>query len=198
MYTVLWFLFYRGGIMKKIMLFEVLLLLAAAFGCATSSRVAPDQKKSETKFEIITSSHASALQKRTEAFTQGMVRSFQTGDFSHWKNLVEKEGEPGKPLVVDEAKFHAMRQRLEKHWGKFVKCSYLGSLDQSVFRDYIWKCTFESQTDSGTPIRLEELFVVRCTFLNGKATFAGFGFRFFNRPGFRDQVLKIKKAEVKK
>lgn len=183
---------------KQIMLFIFFLLSTISFGCTATKNVSPDQKKTETQFEILTASHASALQKRTEAFTQGMFRSFQTGDFSHWKGLVEKEGETGKPAVIDEKKFHAMRQRLEKYWGSFVKCSYLGSLDQSVFRDYIWKCTFETKTESGKVVRLEELFVVRCTLLNGKAAFAGFGFRFFNRAGFRDQVIKIKKAEVKK
>ena len=183
---------------KTVMFFGVLVLLAASFGCATAKKDTPVLPETKSKFEILTPSQAAELHKRTEAFAQAMCRSFQTGDFSHWKALVAKEGEPGKPVVVDEAKFHAMRQRLEKHWGKFVKCSYLGSLDQSVFRDYIWKCTFESKADAGKVVRLEELFIVRCTLLNGKATFASFGFRFFNRPGFRDQVIKNKKAEVKK
>ena len=181
---------------KIIMLSGVFLLLAVSSGCTAAKDPAPPEKP-ETKFELLTSAHASELQKRTEAFTQAMFRSFQTGDFSHWKSQVLKEGEPGKPLVVDEAKFREMRKRLEKNWGKFVKCYFLGSLDQSVYRDYIWRCTFESKTDTGEVVRLEELFVVRCTLLNGKATFAGFGFRFFNRPGFRDQVIKIKKAEMK-
>ena len=137
------------------------------------------------------------LQKRAEAFTQAMVRSFKSNDFSHWKAFLEKESTPGRPLIVQEKSFKEMKQRFEKNWGTLVNCHYLGSLDQSIIRDYIWKCTFESMSGNGKVIRLEELFVIRCTLLNGKTAFTGFGFRFFNRPGFRDQVKKNQKAEVK-
>ena len=167
-------------------------------GCSVLQNRKHSQTFPDSKFDTLDQTSAELLKKRAEVFTQAMVRSFNTGDFSHWREYVQKEGAPGKPLVVDEAKFQAMQKRLEKYWGKLVKCHYLGSLDQSIFRDYIWKCTFESKTPTGEFVRLEELFVVRCTLLNGKTTFAGFGFRFFNNAGFRDQVIKIKKAEVKK
>ena len=137
------------------------------------------------------------LQKRAEDFTQAMVRSFSSGDFTHWKTFLVKESAPGKALIVEEKRFQEMKQRFEKNWGKLVSCRYLGSLDQSIMRDYIWKCTFES-VNEGKTIRLEELFVVRCTIIRGKAIFTNFGFRFFNSPGFRNVVMKLKKAEEKK
>ncbi len=183
---------------KSVIHIGVALLFLSFAGCSMLQKNDQISDLPDPKFETLDASSAAILRKRTEAFTQAMARSFSTGDFSHWREYVQKEGAPGKPLVVDEAKFQAMQKRLEKYWGKLVKCHYLGSLDQSIFRDYIWKCTFESKTPTGEFVRLEELFVVRCTLLNGKTTFAGFGFRFFNNAGFRDQVIKIKKAEVKK
>ena len=175
----------------------VIILLSAAAGCSTLQRKGQPSQESAANFATLDSADAAILLKRTEAFTRAMVRSFKSGDFTHWQEQLKKEGDPKKPLIVSEAKFRAMHERLKKHWGTLVDCHYFGSLDQSVFREYIWRCTFESKTDSGETIRLEELFVVRCTLLNGKTTFTGFGFRFFNSPGFRDQVMKIKKAEVK-
>ena len=124
-----------------------------------------------------------------------MFHSFKSGDFSHWKKFLQKESAPGKPLIVDEKRFHEMRRRFEKSWGKFVKCHYLGSLDQSVMRDFIWKCTFESPGSNGKTVRLEELFVVRCAQLKGKMIFTNFGFRFFNRAGFREMVIKLQQVE---
>ena len=164
-------------------------------GCNAPKPEQPDFPR-ET-FSSLDPMDSDKLRKRAEDFTQAMVRSFQTGDFTHWKLSLEKEGAPGKPLVVEEKKFLEMRGRFEKEWGTLTKCHYLGALDQSVMRDYIWKCTFETISD-GKTIRLEELFVVRCTVLNGKAIFTNFGFRFFNRPGFRNAVIKLKKAEVTK
>ena len=81
---------------KTVMFFGVLVLLAASFGCATAEKDIPVLPETKSKFEILTPSQAAELHKRTEAFAQAMCRSFQTGDFSHWKALVEKEGEPGK------------------------------------------------------------------------------------------------------
>lgn len=169
-------------------------LLAIFSGCSSLQN---DKKAPVPEFSSLSAEQSALLRQRTEAFTQSMVRSFRSGDFSHWQACVEKESSPNSPPVISKDRFQKMRSSLEKQWGKLVKCHYLGSLDQSIFRDFIWKCTFESQSDDGQLIRLEELFVVRCTLLKGKIAFTGFGFRFFNKPGFRDQVIKIKKAEVK-
>lgn len=171
-------------------------LFVVTSGCVSSTT---DKKAADFPQEQLTSidpMRSAMLQKRAEDFTQAMVRSFSTGEFSHWKTVLEKESTPGKPLIVEEKRFQQMKQRFEKEWGKLISCHYLGALDQSIMRDYIWKCTFET-VDNGNTTRLEELFVVRCTVLRGKAIFTNFGFRFFNRPGFRDVVIKLKKAEVK-
>ena len=170
---------------------------AAAFvafcGCNAPSPGQPDFP-GET-FSYLNSTDSDKLRKRAEEFTQAMVRSFQTGDFTHWKQHLEKEGAPGKPLVVEEKKFLEMRERFAKEWGTLTKCHYLGALNQSVMRDYIWKCTFETQDGTNNTICLEELFVVRCTLIKGNIFFTNFGFRFFNRPRFRDMVIKLKKAK---
>lgn len=173
------------------------ILLAMISGCAAPQSEKKAFSLPETGFSSLSTEQSRLLRQRTEIFTDAMVRSFRSGDFSHWRKHVEKESAPGSPPVINEERFHQMRKRFEKNWGKLVKCHYLGSLDQSIFRDFIWKCTFESESKDGKVIRLEELFVVRCTLLKGKTAFTGFGFRLFNRPGFRDQVIKIKKAEVK-
>ena len=44
------------------------------------------------------------LRQRAEVFTQAMASSFRTGDFSSWRAVLEKEGPPGRPLIVDEKK----------------------------------------------------------------------------------------------
>lgn len=184
--------------MLKLFIFAAFAASLALFsGCSTvkSEKKAPVLPKD--LMTGIDTMRSAMLQKRAEEFTQAMVRSFATGDFSHWKALLEKESTPGKPLIVGEKRFLEMKQRFEKNWGKLVRCHYLGSLDQSIIRDYIWKCTFET-VSNGTTIRLEELFVVRCTVIRGKAIFTNFGFRFFNNPGFRNAVIELKKAEVKK
>ena len=196
---VFMFLLREGRTMFKSVTYAgIIAFILFCSGCSVLQNRKHSQTFPDSKFDTLDQTSAELLKKRAEVFTQAMVRSFNTGDFSHWRDSLKQESAPGKPPVVSEAKFRAMRERLEKHWGKLVKCHYLGSLDQSIFRDYIWKCTFESKTPTGEFVRLEELFVVRCTLLNGKTTFAGFGFRFFNNAGFRDQVIKIKKAEVKK
>lgn len=173
------------------------LLLVLFCGCTAPSR-GTSSPSSLASFAAPDAGQISVLRQKAETFTQAMCRSFRTGDFKYWKEALEKESSPGQSLIVNEVRFRQMRDRLSKSWGELVKCHYLGELDQSILRDFIWKCTFESKAADGKVIRLEELFVVRCTLLNGKTAFTGFGFRFFNRPGFRDQVKKQKKAEEKK
>ena len=75
--------------------------------------------------------------------------------------------------------------------------AHLGELDQTLLRDFLWKCTFEFRNSSGELCHIEELFVVRCTVLRGKAMFTNFGFRFFNGPEYRKRVIEHKKAEEK-
>ena len=138
------------------------------------------------------------LRQRAEVFAQAMARSFNTGDFSFWRAALEKEGPPGRPLIVDEKKFRQMYSRLKKDWGTLKSCTYLGELDQTLLRDFLWKCTFEFRNSSGELCHIEELFVVRCTVFRGKAMFTNFGFRFFNGPEYRKRVIEHKKAEGKK
>ena len=176
--------------LKKLFCSSAVILLLLSAGCVQSGAPRLPASSKEHAFSSLDPMQSAELRQRAENFTQAMFHSFKSGDFSHWKKFLQKESAPGKPLIVDEKRFHEMRRRFEKSWGKFVQCHYLGSLDQSVMRDFIWKCTFESTTDQGKVIRLEELFVVRCTLHNGKGTFTGFGFRFFNRPGFRNQLKK--------
>ena len=140
---------------------------------------------------------ADELRKRAEAFTRAMAESFRTGDFGFWRAALEKEGAPGRPLIVDEKKFKQMYSRLKKDWGTLKSCTYLGELDQTLMRDFLWKCTFEFRNGSGELCRMEELFVVRCTVLRGKAMFTAFGFRFFNGSDYRKKVSEHKKAEEK-
>lgn len=140
---------------------------------------------------------ADELRQRAEVFAQAMAKSFRTGDFSFWRAALEKEGPPGRPLVVDEKKFQLMYSRLKKDWGTLVSCTYLGELDQTLLRDFLWKCTFEFRKSTGELCHIEELFVVRCTVLRGKAMFTNFGFRFFNGPEYRKRVIEHKKAEEK-
>ncbi len=189
----------RGGLaMFRFLIYSsTIVLFMTLTGCSSikAEKNTPDFQKS--KMSSLDPMRSAMLQKRAEAFTQAMVRSFKADDFSYWKAFLEKESTPGRPLIVQEKSFKEMKERFEKNWGTLVNCHYLGSLDQSIIRDYIWKCTFETISD-GKTIRLEELFVVRCTVLNGKAIFTNFGFRFFNRPGFRNAVIKLKKAEVTK
>ena len=166
--------------MYKLTVFFLTATLAVfAAGCVSSPN---ELSTAKGDFSTLDAEQTRILSEKAEAFTQAMVKSFQTGEFKHWQEALKAETPADSPAVVDEKRFKEMRRRLEKDWGKFAKCHYLGSLDQSVFRDFIWKCTFESETAPGEIVRLEELFVVRCTLLKGKMTFTGFGFRFFNRP----------------
>ena len=179
------------------MYFLAVIIAALTAGCVNTGSAAKENSGLKSEFSTIDAENTRLLTEKASAFTRAMFKSFQTGEFKHWQEALKAEAPANSPAVVDEKRFNEMRRRLEKDWGKFVNCHYLGSLDQSVFRDFIWKCTFESETAPGETVRLEELFVVRCTLLKGKMTFTGFGFRFFNRPGFRDQVIKLKKAEKK-
>ena len=47
-----------------------------------------------------------------------------------------------------------MAARLKKDWGTLTACSYLGELDQSIMRDFIWKCTFDSKDDAGKAMEI--------------------------------------------
>jgi hypothetical protein len=179
------------------MFFFTALLVVSTAGCVNRPAKKQEIPEGVSAFSFPDTQGAALLQAKAERFTQAMFKSFQTGDFKYWKESLQAESPANSPLIVDENRFQQMRLKLEKDWGKFVKCHYLGALDQSVFRDHIWKCTFESETADKKIIRLEELFVVRCTQLKGKMTFTGFGFRFFNRPGFRDQVINLKKGREK-
>ncbi|MBR2373933.1 MAG: hypothetical protein IKA87_06850 [Lentisphaeria bacterium] len=176
--------------------------VASALVLLTGCRSAVTEKNKSVSelsgFGTLDPMRAGMLQKRAADFTQAMAHSFRTGDFQYWRKVLEKESPPGKALIVDEKKFKQMSIRLKNDWGTLTKCSYLGELDQSIMRDFIWKCTFESPDSDGKTIRLEELFVVRCTLLRGKAVFTNFGFRFFNNRNFRRQVSELKKAEVQK
>lgn len=163
--------------------------------CGCTAQKNAQQLPPPAVYSPLNAADSEELRLRAEDFTQAMVRSFKTGDFKHWKAYLEKESAPGKPLVVEEKKFLEMRERFAKEWGTLTKCHYLGALDQSVMRDYIWKCTFETQDGTNNTICVEELFVVRCTLIKGNTFFTNFGFRFFNRPGFRDMVIKLKKAK---
>ena len=175
---------------KLIIQLTAVLLCSFTAGCAMRSPATAKAAPLPATFTSPDAAHLKELRQRAELFTQAMCRSFRTGDFKYWQEALKKESTPGQILRVDKNRFLQMRNRLEKDWGKLVSCRYLGELDQSILQDFIWKCTFESTTDQGTVIRLEELFVVRCTLHNGKGTFTGFGFRFFNRPGFRNQLKK--------
>ncbi len=137
------------------------------------------------------------LRQRAEVFAQAMAESFRTGDFSPWRAALEKEGPPGRPLIVDEKKFRQMYSRLKKDWGTLKSCTYLGDLDQTLLRDFLWKCTFEFRNSSGELCHIEELFVIRCAVYRGKAKFMNFGFRYFNSPEYRKRVIEHKKAEEK-
>lgn len=179
------------------------LTIAAVFLVISSGCRSAEAKKNKPVSELsgfgtLDTMRAAMLRNRAEAFTNAMVCSFRTGDFQHWRKVLEKESAPGKALIVNESKFRQMHERLKEGWGTLVACSYLGELDQSIMRDFLWKCTFESTDNEGKVIRLEELFVVRCTLLRGKAVFTNFGFRFFNHRNFRRQVIELKKAEVLK
>jgi hypothetical protein len=181
--------------LRKLFCSSAVILLLLSAGCALTGTPRPQESPKENTFSTLDSMQSAELRQRAENFTQAMFRSFNSGDFSHWKNFLQKESAPGKSLIVDERRFHEMRQRFEKSWGKLVQCHYLGSLDQSVMRDFIWKCTFESPGSNGKTVRLEELFVVRCAQLKGKTIFTNFGFRFFNRAGFREMVIKLQQVE---
>ena len=182
---------------RFILHFTAALVCSFLTGCAMRSPDTAQASSLPVSFTAPDGDHLKELRRRADIFTQAMCKSFQTGDFKYWQEVLEKESTPGHVLKVDKSRFQQMKKSLEKSWGKLVKCHYLGELDQSILRDFIWKCTFESMSGNGKVIRLEELFVIRCTLLNGKTAFTGFGFRFFNRPGFRDQVKKNQKAEVK-
>ena len=182
---------------KLNMYFLTALLVIMTAGCISRPAKKQEIPEGVSSFKVLAPENSGILQNKAERFAQAMFKSFRTGEFKHWQESLQAESPAGSPPIVDEKRFQEMRRRLEKDWGKFVKCHYLGALDQSVFRDYIWKCTFESETADKEIIRLEELFVVRCTLLKGKMTFTGFGFRFFNRPGFRDQVINLKKGREK-
>lgn len=184
--------------LKYGILATVALILATLSGCcfvkAEKNKPVPEL----SGYQSLDPMRTAMLRSRAETFTNAMVRSFRTGDFQYWRKALEQESAPGKPLIVNESKFRQMSDRLKADWGALTACSYLGELDQSIMRDFLWKCTFESTDNEGRTIRLEELFVVRCTLLRGKAVFTNFGFRFFNNRNFRRQVIELKKAEVRK
>ena len=177
-----------------------LYIIAAAILVTTVGCRSAEAEKKEV-YPVISrpeGKNADALRKRAELFTAAMARSFRTGDFSSWRAALEKESPPGRPLVVDEKKFKQMCSRLKKDWGTLKSCTYLGELDQTLLRDFLWKCTFEFRNSSGELCHIEELFVVRCTVLRGKAMFTNFGFRFFNGPEYRKRVIEHKKAEERR
>ena len=170
-------------------------VLFTVAGCRSGNA---EKNEGFPEFSDMTPEAVAQLKHRVEAFAGGMAQSFRTGNFAYWRAVLEKEGPPGKPLIVDENKFKLMFDRLEKHRGRLTKCTYLGDLDQSLMRDFLWKCTFEFRDNTGKLRRIEELFVVRCTVLKGKAVFTNFGFRFFNGPEYRRRVIEQKQAEGKK
>lgn len=180
--------------LRKLCYCSAVIVFLLSAGCAVPHKPRQEAAAEKMPFSSLDPMHSADLKQRAESFTQAMFLSFNSGDFSHWKKRLQQESAPGKPLIVDERQFHVMKQRFEKEWGKLVKCHYLGTLDQSVMRDFIWKCTFESPGSNGKTVRLEELFVVRCARFKGKTIFTNFGFRFFNRPGFR-KVIKLQQVE---
>ena len=68
---------------------------------------------------------AAMLQKRAEAFTQAMVRSFKSNDFSHWKAFLEKESTPGRPLIVQEKGF---KDSVLKKTGELLSTAIISDL----------------------------------------------------------------------
>lgn len=174
-------------------LFAGLFISLLFCGCS-SLGTGKEKKSSAPEFDRLDETAAAVLRSRTADFMNAMSKSFSTGDFEAWRKAVEKETPPGSPPIVDEKRFKSIHRYLRQGWGNLVKCTPVGELDQSVLRDFLWKCTFEQPDGSGGTVRTEELFVIRCTVQKGQTVFANFGFRFFNKPGFYQQIVNNKKT----
>ena len=169
-------------------------VLIAVGGCRSGEA---EKKEIYPVIAPLNQKSADELRQRAEAFTQAMAESLRTGNFSFWRAALEKEGPPGRPLIVNETTFRQTYSRLKRDCGTLKSCTYLGELDQTLLRDFLWKCTFEFRNSSGELCRIEELFVIRCTVHRGKAKFMNFGFRYSNSPEYRRKVIEHKKAEEK-
>ena len=99
--------------MKLVSYIIVAAVLIAVCGCRSAEA---EKKEIYPVIAPLDRKSADELRQRAEVFAQAMARSFRTGDFSFWRAALEKEGPPGRPLVVDEKKFLQMYSRLKKDW----------------------------------------------------------------------------------
>ncbi len=144
---------------------------AALTGCVSASA---ENAAVPPKPENLTGHDMTEAGVLAENYMNGFIGGLKSGDFKPFESAIPQEAK-GK---VTEEMFNKLCRDLQQNLGTLTSAEYLGELDQTLVRDYLWKLTFEKKQENGTVDRKEVVYMVRIGRMEGKFRIAGSGFRF--------------------
>lgn len=143
-------------------------------GCASAS----GSGDTAVQPENLTGQELTDAKTMAAEYMAGFVAGVRSEDFSRFEEAIPSEAK-GK---VTAEMFRAMCRDLKTNLGELTASEYLGELDQTLVRDYLWKLTFEKKSSTpgkeGELLRKQVVYMVRVGKLDGVFHIAGSGFRF--------------------
>ena len=163
----------KNHLSRMTLLFVV--CMTALAGCVTKP---PADAPSLRRPENLSGQNMAGAEKLADDYMAGFIAGVKAKDFALFEQAMPDEAK-GK---VTAEMFDTMCSELRENLGTLSAAEYLGELDQTLVRDYLWKLTFEKTLENPEKqpdvLRREVVYMVRIGKIDGTFHIAGSGFRF--------------------
>lgn len=163
----------KNHLSRMTLLFVV--CMTALAGCVTRP---PADAPSLRRPENLSGQDMADAKKMADDYMAGFIAGVKANDFALFEQSMPGEAK-GK---VTAEMFGTMCSELKENLGNLTSAEYLGELDQTLVRDYLWKLTFEKTIEDPEKqpdvLRREVVYMVRVGKVDGAFHIAGSGFRF--------------------
>ncbi len=151
------------------------LLGAIAVMLSITGCVAGSQNRAPTR-EMLSAEELPEAQALAANYVKAFSEAMQKQQFSILSAVLDTESEKR----FTEAEFDKMCENARERYGTLTGITFLGELDQTLVRDYLWRFSFEKVSTSpdhdGELIRKDSVFLVRVGKLDGRYVIVGTGF----------------------
>lgn len=163
----------KNHLSRMTLLFAV--CMTALAGCVTRP---PADAPSLRRPENLSGQDMAGARKLADDYMAGFIAGVKANDFTLFEQAMPGEAK-GK---VTAEMFDTMCSELQENLGSLTAAEYMGELDQTLVRDYLWKLTFEKTLENPDKqvdlLRREVVYMVRVGKVDGTFHIAGSGFRF--------------------
>lgn len=117
--------------------------VAAVCGCRSAEKQQPPAAQNFPVEKALNEQRRMQARQLAQNYMDALNKSLHTGEFSYLAKELPRKLVSGRAKEI----FHAMRKALERY-GRMESCTFFGSLNGTLYADFLWKYRFVKPTGS--------------------------------------------------